>query len=55
MMTPAIDPEYDQLLHKIQPRVPTNRRENERLLAEIEALMKKGLRSGNLWVTQGWD
>jgi HTH-type transcriptional regulator / antitoxin HigA len=42
MMTPAIDPEYDQLLQRIQPRVPVSREENERLLAEIEKLMKKG-------------
>ena len=42
MTTPALDPEYDQLLHKIQPRVPASREENERLLAEIEKLMKKG-------------
>lgn len=38
----AIDPEYDQLLRRIQPRVPSNRAENERLLAEIEKLMRKG-------------
>jgi HTH-type transcriptional regulator / antitoxin HigA len=42
MITPTIDPEYDRLLHRIQPRVPVNREENERLLAEIEKLMKKG-------------
>ncbi len=42
MMTPALDPEYDQLLHKIQPSVPRKREENERLLAEIEKLMSKG-------------
>jgi len=41
-MTPAIDPEYDRLLHEIQPRPPRNREENERLLAEIEKLMLKG-------------
>src|SRR5262245_44227351 len=38
----AIDREYDQLLHTIQPRVPRSRDENERLLAEIEKLMGKG-------------
>jgi HTH-type transcriptional regulator/antitoxin HigA len=42
MITPTIDPEYDQLLRRIQPRVPANREENERLLAEIEKLMIKG-------------
>jgi len=42
MMTPAIDPEYDQLLHNIQPRVPASQEENERLLAEIEKLMREG-------------
>jgi HTH-type transcriptional regulator/antitoxin HigA len=36
------DPEYDRLLHKIQPRVPTILEENERLLAEVEKLMSKG-------------
>ena len=41
-MIAAVDPEYDQLLHKIQPRVPRNREENRRLLAEIEKLMRKG-------------
>jgi HTH-type transcriptional regulator/antitoxin HigA len=41
-MTPAIDLEYDRLLHEIQPRPPLNREENERLLAEIEKLMLKG-------------
>jgi len=39
---PAIDPEYDRLLHEIQPRVPRSREENERLLSEIETLMRKG-------------
>jgi HTH-type transcriptional regulator / antitoxin HigA len=42
MMLPALDREYDQLLHKIQPRVPRSRKENERLLAEIDKLMSKG-------------
>lgn len=42
MTTPALDPEYDHLLHKIQPSVPRKREENERLLAEIEKLMSKG-------------
>ncbi len=42
MTMPVLDPEYDQLLHKIQPRVPASREENERLLAEIEKLMSKG-------------
>jgi HTH-type transcriptional regulator / antitoxin HigA len=41
-MMPAIDLEYDRLLHEIQPRPPRNREENERLLAEIEKLMLKG-------------
>jgi HTH-type transcriptional regulator/antitoxin HigA len=41
-MMPAIDPEYDRLLHEIQPKPPGNREENERLLAEIEKLMLKG-------------
>lgn len=41
-MTPAIDPEYDRLLHEIQPKPPRNREENGRLLAEIETLMLKG-------------
>jgi hypothetical protein len=34
-MTPAIDPGYDRLLHKIQPGPPRNKDENKRLLAEI--------------------
>jgi len=38
---PALDPEYDRLLHRIQPRVPASREENQRLLAEIERLMSK--------------
>ena len=42
MVTATLDPEYDQLLHKIQPRVPASREENARLLAEIEGLMSKG-------------
>jgi HTH-type transcriptional regulator/antitoxin HigA len=42
MSMPALDPEYDRLLHRIQPRVPCSREENERLLAEIERLMSKG-------------
>jgi HTH-type transcriptional regulator/antitoxin HigA len=42
MTMPVLDPEYDQLLHKIQPSVPRNREENERLLTEIEKLMSKG-------------
>jgi hypothetical protein len=42
MMLPALDPEYDRLLHAIQPRVPAGGEENERLLAEIEKLMGKG-------------
>ncbi len=42
MTMPVLDPEYDQLLRKIQPRVPASREENERLLAEIEKLMLKG-------------
>lgn len=41
-MTTVIDPEYDQLLHEIQPRVPDRPKENQRLLGEIETLMKKG-------------
>jgi HTH-type transcriptional regulator / antitoxin HigA len=41
-MTPAIDPEYDRLLHEIQPKPPRNREGNERLLAAIEKLMLKG-------------
>ncbi len=41
-MTTAIDPEYDRLLHQIQPRPPRSKKENARLLAEIETLMKKG-------------
>lgn len=41
-MMPAVDPEYDRLLHRIQPRPPRNREENERLLIEIEKLMRKG-------------
>jgi HTH-type transcriptional regulator/antitoxin HigA len=42
MLMPAIDREYDRLLHRIQPRVPASREENQRLLAEIETLMNKG-------------
>jgi HTH-type transcriptional regulator/antitoxin HigA len=42
MIMPALDPEYDRLLHQIQPRVPASREENQRLLAEIERLMSKG-------------
>jgi HTH-type transcriptional regulator/antitoxin HigA len=42
MMLPALDREYDRLLHKIQPRVPRSREENQRLLAEIDKLMSKG-------------
>jgi len=42
MMMPAIDPKYDRLLHEIQPRPPRNKKENQRLLSEIEKLMKKG-------------
>jgi HTH-type transcriptional regulator/antitoxin HigA len=38
---PAIDPEYDRLLHEIQPKPPRSREENQRLLAEIEKLMLK--------------
>jgi HTH-type transcriptional regulator/antitoxin HigA len=41
-MSSPIDLEYAELLQKIQPKVPSNREENERLLAEIEALMRKG-------------
>jgi HTH-type transcriptional regulator/antitoxin HigA len=45
-MTLAIDPRYDRLLHRIQPRPPRNKDENKRLLSEIEKLMLKG--EGNL-------
>ena len=41
-MTPAADPEYTRLLEEVQPRVPRSKRENARLLAEAEKLMKKG-------------
>jgi len=42
-MIPAVfDLEYDQLLHQIQPRAPRGPEENERLLAEMEKLMRKG-------------
>jgi hypothetical protein len=41
-MITAVDPVYDRLLHEIQPRVPRNRAENTRMLAEIENLMRKG-------------
>jgi antitoxin component HigA of HigAB toxin-antitoxin module len=34
--------EYGRLLQDIRPSVPRNRAENERLLGEIEKLMKKG-------------
>ena len=39
---PPIDPQYDRLLHEIQPRQPRSKGENQRLLAAIEKLMKKG-------------
>lgn len=39
---PPIDPQYDRLLHEIQPRPPRSKGENQRLLAAIEKLMKKG-------------
>jgi hypothetical protein len=42
MVTATLDPEYDQLERKIQPRMPANREENTRLLAEIEELMSRG-------------
>ena len=42
----AIDPEYARLLGRVQPRVPRNRAENERLLGEIRKIMKKG--EGNI-------
>jgi HTH-type transcriptional regulator / antitoxin HigA len=41
-MSSAVDLEYADLLQKIQPKVPSNREENEHLLAEIERLMRKG-------------
>ena len=41
-MTPAVDPEYAKLLEQVQPRVPRNKKENARLLAEAGKLMKKG-------------
>jgi HTH-type transcriptional regulator/antitoxin HigA len=41
-------PKYDELLHEIQPRSPRNKQDNQRLLAEIEKLMKKGEGKGNL-------
>ena len=41
-MTPAVDPEYRRLLEEVQPRVPRNKDENQRLLAAAERLMKKG-------------
>jgi hypothetical protein len=41
-MSSAVDPEYADLLQKIQSKVPSNREENEHLLAEIESLMRKG-------------
>ena len=36
------DPKYDRLLHEIQPRPPRSKEENERLLAAIGKLMRKG-------------
>lgn len=41
-MTTAIDLTYDRLLHEIQPKPPHSKEENQRLLAAIEKLMKKG-------------
>lgn len=41
-MIPAIDTEYDELLHAIQPKVIHNKREYARLSAEVERLMLKG-------------
>jgi len=41
-MTRANDPAYTRLLAVVQPRVPRNKKENTRLLAEAEKLMKKG-------------
>jgi HTH-type transcriptional regulator / antitoxin HigA len=42
MMPAALDPEYDRLLHQVQPRAPRGPEDNERLLAEMEKLMRKG-------------
>ena len=39
---PPIDAQYDRLLHAIQPRRPSSKGENQRLLTAIEKLMKKG-------------
>ena len=41
-MTTAAGREYARLLGAVRPRVPHSREENERLLAEVEKLMKKG-------------
>ncbi len=41
-MTTTVDPEYAKLLEHIQPRVPRDKDESARLLAEAEKLMKKG-------------
>ena len=40
-MTPAVDPEYTRLLEEVQPRAPSSKEENARLLAEAEKLMKR--------------
>ena len=42
MTTPALDPQYEKLLRKVQPRVPHSKKEHDYLLGEIEALMLKG-------------
>src|SRR6266478_8695722 len=41
-MKAAVDRDYARLLEDVQPRVPRSRKENTRLLAEAEKLMKKG-------------